>query len=427
MRIELISTGDEVITGNIDDTNASFLSRELFEAGLQVDRRHTSGDSLTELMELFYQVSQKEAIVIATGGMGPTNDDLTTEAIAKVANVPLQLNTTWYERMKAWFDNRGRFMAHSNLKQAMLPQGAIMIDNPTGTACGFAIKVNQALFIFLPGVPRELKAMWESSVKEMVISYTNDTVPRTHLIKLFLMGIGESTLMSKLAPIELPQGITIGDRAIYPFIELKIIGHDASDQDMFEVLGQVMNIVSPYYVCRDHYSLIESLNAHKIQLNAINAIDGVTRGWLLIHMQELFKNFVACSVLNATNNELNEQEKGYIAKHLEHAPNFNKISLLPCQQAIDVSLLKEYPYCYEFSFNLDYKQEDDGHNLTGRYLIALKEDVSSHALYSRNRDFLAHLCCVELYKLLVNEPTITPEDCKILMLDCKRSSYHLSK
>ena len=71
--------------------------------------------------------------------------------------------------------------------------------------------------------------MWESSVKEMVISYTNDTVPRTHLIKLFLMGIGESTLMSKLAPIELPQGITIGDRAIYPFIELKIIGHDASD------------------------------------------------------------------------------------------------------------------------------------------------------------------------------------------------------
>lgn len=425
MRIELISTGDEVITGNIDDTNASFLSRELFEAGLQVDRRHTSGDSLKELMDLFYQVSQKEAIVIATGGMGPTNDDLTTEAIAKVANVPLELNTLWYERMKSWFDNRSRYMAHSNLKQAMLPQGSVMIDNPTGTACGFAIKVNQALFIFLPGVPRELKSMWENSVKEMVISYTNETVPRTHLIKLFLMGIGESTLMSKLAPISLPQGISIGDRAIYPFIELKIIGHDASDQDMFKVLEQVMKIVAPYYVCRDHYSLLESLQAHNIKLNAINAVDGVCKGWLLIHMQELFNNFVACSVLNAASKDLSEQEKKSIHKQLENTPNCNKISLLPCNQAIDVNLLKEYPYCYEFSFNLDYKQNNDGHNLTGRYLIALKDDVNSHAIYSRNRDFLAHLCCVELYKLLVNEPTITPEDCKVMMLDCKRSSYHI--
>ena len=97
--------------------------------------------------------------------MGPTNDDLTTEAIAKVANVPLQLNTTWYERMKAWFDNRGRFMAHSNLKQAMLPQGAIMIDNPTGTACGFAIKVNQALFIFLPGYHVSLKPCGKAQLK----------------------------------------------------------------------------------------------------------------------------------------------------------------------------------------------------------------------------------------------------------------------
>ncbi len=195
MRIELISTGDEVITGNIDDTNASFLSRELFEAGLQVNRRHTTGDSLEELMALFTEISEREAVVLATGGMGPTNDDLTTEAIARTAGVPLELNTTWYERMQAWFDGRGRVMTHSNLKQAMLPAGSVMIDNPAGTACGFAIKVNKALFIFAPGVPRELKEMWESSIKEMIISYSKGTVPRTHLIKLFLMGIGESTLM----------------------------------------------------------------------------------------------------------------------------------------------------------------------------------------------------------------------------------------
>lgn len=423
MRIELISTGDEVITGNIDDTNASYLSRELFEAGLQVDRRHTSGDSLSELMELFASVSQQEALVIVTGGLGPTNDDLTTEAIAKVANVPLELNTVWYERMQEWFIKRGRVMAHSNLKQAMLPKGAIMIDNPTGTACGFAIKVQHALFIFCPGVPRELKEMWESTVKEMVISYTHETVPRTHLIKLFLMGIGESTLMSKLAPIELPQGVSIGDRAIYPFIELKIIGHDASDQDMFNVLEQVMKIVAPYYVCRDHYSLQDALRNKHINLKPINAIDGVCRGWLLIHMQELFNNFVSCSVLNATNETLSEQEKQSIQEQLAHSPQFNKISLLPFTQAIDTALIENHPHCYEFAFNIDFKQQDEGHNLTGRYLIALKDDVNSHELYSRNRDFLAHLCCVELFKLLMDEPLLVPEDCKVILLDSKRSSY----
>ena len=118
MRIELISTGDEVITGSIDDTNASYLSRELIEAGLQVDRRHTVGDNLHELMAVFSECAQRKCLVIVTGGMGPTNDDLTTEAAARVAKVPLELNELWLERMRSWFENRGRTMSKTNIKQA---------------------------------------------------------------------------------------------------------------------------------------------------------------------------------------------------------------------------------------------------------------------------------------------------------------------
>lgn len=141
MRIELISTGDEVITGNIDDTNASYLSRELFESGLQVDRRHTAGDSLEELMAMFTEISERECIAIETGGMGPTTDDLTTEAIARVAGKSLVLNEEWHRSMSQWFINRNRVMSQTNIKQAMLPEGSIMIENPTGTACGFMVKV----------------------------------------------------------------------------------------------------------------------------------------------------------------------------------------------------------------------------------------------------------------------------------------------
>ena len=92
MRIEIISTGDEVITGSIDDTNASYLSRELIDAGLQVDRRHTVGDNLQELMAVIEDAARNQRIVLVTGGLGPTNDDLTTDAAARVAAVPIALN-----------------------------------------------------------------------------------------------------------------------------------------------------------------------------------------------------------------------------------------------------------------------------------------------------------------------------------------------
>lgn len=432
MRIELISTGDEVITGSIDDTNASFLSRELIDAGLQVDRRHTCGDSLEELMAVISEVSKRNSIVIVTGGLGPTNDDLTTEAAARVAGMPLELNEQWLERMRYWFEQRGRTMAKSNLKQAMLPQGSLFINNPIGTACGFILKIDQALFIFCPGVPKELKAMWESSIKDMVISFTRETIPRTHLIRLFLMGIGESNLAELLSKLEMPQGITLGDRAIYPLIELKLIGHDASDSDMFLLLDELMAIVSPYYVCRDSYTLLEQLTQKEIKLGPINAVDGLCRGWFLIHLQELFTNFVTCSVLNTDENTLTDTDNDLRLEKelLEHVPAHNKITLLP---VTDESKLQEitkhekaavYPHHYELSYHLDFTEHEHQRSISGDVIISFKDNVYKPGSYTRNRDFLAHLCCVELYKALVREPLITPEDCAITVLAQSDSMPH---
>ena len=402
MRIELISTGDEVITGSIDDTNASFLSRELIEAGLQVNRRHTCGDSLEELMALFTEVSARKAVVIVTGGLGPTNDDLTTEAAARVGKVPLELNEQWLERMQEWFKQRGRTMAHSNIKQAMLPQGALFINNPVGTACGFVLKIDQAIFIFAPGVPRELKAMWELSIKELVLSFTQGTIPRTHLIRIFLLGIGESNLAERLAPIKLPQGITLGDRAIYPLIELKVIGHDASDSDMIATLNQIMNCVAPFYVCQESYSLLELLNQSEIKLAPCNAVDGLCRGWFLIHLQELCTNFISNNQITLLPADFDAQDQ-------------------VTQDALRTSQDKLHHYL--LSFNLDFVERDLLQHLEGKLLFGLKDNIYHSGAYTRNRDFLAYLCTIEIYKALRRESFIIPEECefKVLALQDSRA------
>lgn len=417
MRIELISTGDELMTGNIDDTNVSFLSRELFECGLQVDRRHTAADSLDELTALFKEISERECIAIETGGMGPTTDDLTTEAIARVAGTALKLNEDWYRSMSQWFINRGRVMAQTNIKQAMLPEGALMIENPTGTACGFMVKVNKAVFIFLPGVPREMKAMWESSVKEIVLSLTQGTVPRTHLVKLFLMGIGESDLTEKLSSITLPPSVTLGDRAAYPIVELKVIGHDAQDKDMVGVVDDVMRTVEPYYVCKDSFDLIANLKDKKISVGTMNAVDGLCRGHLLITLQTLFSDFVSCSVINT---DLEDPEHIAAADNLrKHIPSQNLISLMPLTQerakeigeiAHDLLQSTDFPHVFDLSFDLEVMENGKKRHVAATYIISSKDNIRHNGSYTRNRDFVSLLCCVLIYKTLMREPQIEPYD-----------------
>lgn len=424
MRIEIISTGDEVITGNIDDTNASYLSRELIDAGLQVDRRLTVGDNLQELMEVIKVAASQPSVVIMTGGLGPTNDDLTTEAAARVADKSLELNEEWLERMKFWFSSRGRTMSQSNMKQAMLPQGALMINNPVGTACGFALKINQGLFIFCPGVPQELKAMWESSVKEMVLSFTKDTVPRTHLIRLFLMGIGESNLAELLSKLTLPESVVIGDRAIYPLIELKLIGHDASDQDMISALNQLMPVIAPYYVCRDSFSLQELLAQKNIKLEPLNAVDGLCRGWFLIHLQKLCSEFISCTVLNKEDDKLGADALQQQADLLEHIPNRNRLTLLPYKEPQRPDAADPYPFHYELSYQINLTEQEQPRTISGRILMQFSNSIFKHGTYSRNRDFLAQLCCVEIYKALVREPLLKPEDCSIQILEQQDSMPH---
>jgi len=164
MRVEILCTGDEILTGKTINTNYSFMARRLTEVGLDVHSGTTVGDDRETLLQAFRQAGERADAVIVNGGLGPTVDDLSQELAAEACGVELVLNEHWMARMTESYARRGRVMPANNKKQAMLPANAEFIDNPIGTACGFAVTIGKARFLFTPGVPREMRRMLDEQV-----------------------------------------------------------------------------------------------------------------------------------------------------------------------------------------------------------------------------------------------------------------------
>ena len=144
MRIEVICTGDEVLTGKIVNTNFSYITQKLEDVGLSVQWETTVGDDRENLLRAFVLAGERADAVIVNGGLGPTVDDLSQEIAAKAAGVELVLNQDWLKCMEDFFQRRSRVMPPNNRKQAMLPATAEVLDNPIGTACGFAVSISAA-------------------------------------------------------------------------------------------------------------------------------------------------------------------------------------------------------------------------------------------------------------------------------------------
>ena len=164
LKVEMLSTGDEVLHGQIVDTNAAWLADFFFHQGLPLSRRNTVGDNLDDLVTILRERSQHADVLIVNGGLGPTSDDLSALAAATAKGEGMVLHEAWLKEMERYFHERGRVMAPSNRKQAELPASAEFINNPVGTACGFAVQLNRCLMFFTPGVPSEFKVMVEHEI-----------------------------------------------------------------------------------------------------------------------------------------------------------------------------------------------------------------------------------------------------------------------
>jgi competence/damage-inducible protein CinA-like protein len=224
MRVEIICTGDEVLTGKIVNTNFGYISQKLEDVGLSVQWETTVGDDRENLLRAFQLAGERADAVIVNGGLGPTVDDLSQEVAAQAAGVALCLDEEWLRRMEDFFRRRSRVMPPNNRKQAMLPATAEVLDNPIGTACGFALDIGKARFFFTPGVPRELKRMLEAEIIPRLLARSG--LQTTILLKRFhSYGLGESHVDTLLTGVEtlVPDGsVKLGFRAHYPQLETKL-------------------------------------------------------------------------------------------------------------------------------------------------------------------------------------------------------------
>lgn len=222
----ILATGDEIVGGRTVDTNSAWLADKLSALGLDVVAFLTVSDDVERIAWAWKHAVERADLVISTGGLGPTSDDLTSETLASVASVPLQLDEEQAEHIRGLFRSRGRTMSANNLRQAMIPQGAQVIGNPAGTAPGYRLELARddggaSFCVVLPGVPREMKPMFETSVLPWIAASTEPgrvVVSRT----FSTFGLPESALDERLRGVVPPSRGRLAFRASFPKISVRV-------------------------------------------------------------------------------------------------------------------------------------------------------------------------------------------------------------
>ncbi|MBD8961199.1 MAG: competence/damage-inducible protein A [Ruminococcaceae bacterium] len=192
---ELISVGTEILLGDILNTDAQFLSIELAKLGISVIHQSTVGDNRERLLTQLKEAADRSDIIILSGGLGPTPDDLTKEVCCEFFGKKMFLHEPTVEKIKTYFSTKGMKMAQNNLKQAMLPKDCVIFPNDNGTAPGMAIEKDGVHILVLPGPPRELKPMFRNCAVPYLMQFS-DRIIVSHNIRTF--GIGESLMAERV-------------------------------------------------------------------------------------------------------------------------------------------------------------------------------------------------------------------------------------
>jgi nicotinamide-nucleotide amidase len=223
MEAEILSTGDEIRTGALVDSNTALIAERLEHKGVQVTRHLSVGDDLATLTEVIIEISRRADVALVTGGLGPTVDDRTMEAAAQAAGVELILDAGALDDIEDFFKKRGRPCSPSNRKQAMIPQGSTCLPNPIGTAPGVRFHLHGCTFFFMPGVPVEMQRMLEEQVLPQIVAMQGRQREFSLLRTISTFGLPESVVGEKIAAVteRFPE-ITLGLRAKFPEIQVKL-------------------------------------------------------------------------------------------------------------------------------------------------------------------------------------------------------------
>lgn len=292
MSAEIICVGTELLLGEILNSNVQFLAQELAQLGIPHYYQTVVGDNLQRIHQVMETALQRASILIFTGGLGPTTDDLTTEAIAAFFKTPLQERPEVIADITEKFSKIGRKMAANNRKQALLPQGADILANPTGTAPGLIWQPQPGITLLtFPGVPSEMKRMWqETAIPYLQSQGWGQTSIYSQVLRF--RGIGESTLAEKVAPFFELQNPTVAPYAGMGEVRLRISSRASSEEEALAAItpiaAQIQTIAGLDYFGKDDDTLSSVVGEklrHKGQ--TVSVAESCTGGGLGVMLTEV--------------------------------------------------------------------------------------------------------------------------------------------
>lgn len=397
---EIFSQGEEITHGHIVDSNAAWLSQQLVALGFRCTRHTAVGDNLDDLIALFSEIAERADCCICTGGLGPTIDDLTAEAVSIAAGLPLQFDEQAFSQIQDYYACRQRLMPEANRKQAMLPETSQRIDNALGTAPGFALQFKRCWFVFLPGVPSEMMAMFQCWVKAQLPQ--RFSLQADCLVTLRSLGIGESAIQQCLNQVILPEGVQLGFRAAVDEVQTKLLFPAGfPDEAKRSLVKQLAQRIGDYVFAIDGLdgvqgSLLEVIDhamRHHQQTVAVleTASQGliaakcVGRKWL----QAVSVSLDQAATARDWHIDLNSQDSAGVAQLLAEK--------LKRQQGTDFALVQLYAGDW-----VDYRDQDKAivlYNVlsTPQGIVSCQHTIAGAELYKQNQAALLALDLLRRY------------------------------
>lgn len=298
---EIISIGTELLLGEIVDTNAPFLARSLRDAGIDLYRKTTVGDNVRRIAQAIQQSMERCDIVITTGGLGPTVDDPTREAVALAVGVESEFQPDLWEQIRARFKRLGRTPTENNRRQAFIPRGALAFENPVGTAPIFILVYQSHLIISLPGVPSEMKYLMDHTVIPFLCHYYDlHSIIKTRI--LHTVGVGESQIDDLISDLEELNNPTVGLSAHSGQVDVRITVKAESEEESALLIAPVEKSLrerlgdSIYGVDQETLEEIalRSISQHNWKLAVVEA--GLN-GYLIRHLSSVKGPFVGGQLL----------------------------------------------------------------------------------------------------------------------------------
>lgn len=294
--VEMICTGDELLCGYVENSNSTFLAQCLQKTGLTLNKISVVGDNFEDITNAF-KYHEQANVIIVNGGLGPTSDDITLECFAKYSGVKLEKNEEALNDLKKALSQRRRKLDNQNIKQVYLPQKAIVIKNPIGTACGVMCEYNNRIYYFTPGVPKEFKKMITDKIIPSILSkYSNQN--NFNIKYFFTFGISEADINTKLNNYNFPDSIKIGYRVTETYTELKLISDTKILDDVEIASSFIKDAVGDYIISEDSFNRFNQLT-ELLKLNDnVLIIDNYKSTSIISEFKKFTENFTYTTISN---------------------------------------------------------------------------------------------------------------------------------